>query len=550
MSPKDLALLFLTSCACVGIGGCASDAHDSPQRPVTASSAAAGASTVTTTSASAQQQEVLIDPDVIGVVLVAKPAALQTDGDLSEWGSMNLDPEQVDDPDRHSLDWAAKRRYGDDWPSIYKSWNAEWPAEAEGMDPGQLPETPIKPPVGSLPASIVALAIEQDGVHVAARLRGNAKQGFRLRIGADIPLPPSVGNGTASSGVAHGFDCESAHGWASEQPTPLTPTQSLSCQKAKARDFELNLAFGADYTRTIIFEPAGVFLLGSDASDKVAINAKVAWVPNADGADVELTLPLSVLPYLSSAPVEVLRLGAAPDARPAPWAWLKLVKPFELSPQSKLRNLWFHYQQDTHQSWPSDPCFSYSPSTPDRVRYFRDIDPESRAHLGANIEIELVQADLYKKLDDFGTMEIGWMPGPGPVIVVTDGDKLTAYPPVRNDTDLMQFTIEYSGRRGLDYAVATYGAPFMTREFFRPSPAWWVLTIHPDGTTQQHQLPLLAAVSNSFVQDSRDCKPSTNADATKLTLDCTYKHQHYGATWKWDAAEGDYIVLTSSRPRP
>ena len=365
-----------------------------------------------------------VDTALVSVAAARRPPTLVLDGDITEWGSL-LPPSAkapAAEPDR-------------------------LPSVGERAMPD--PDPPL--PSGPNPASAtshLALAVGNDAVTIAAEVGQPAKDGIWLGIGAVPPRVPSVGL-LARGGYIVPFDCDFEQirlmegQWAKGPAKP--PEVVAACHGLIARHAELVARHRARFTRLFKIDRDGVHGASAEGTLFSIEGAKAVFKPGAQGATVEVALPLNALPRLVEAPVVTLRLvaravtGPKADVVPAQWVDVSLPEPVTFEPFGDLRNhsaeLLLHTDGFTG--------FSYEPGDPGHVETVQQASEHTYDSVVARVET------LYDKpLARLGDIEIGYVSAYRPWLAVFKKGKFLreGKAPASDDDYLSQMSIDAFSR--------------------------------------------------------------------------------------------------------
>ena len=472
-----------------------------------------------------------LDLSMIDIVLKDRPKGFSLDGDIEEWGTLTAIPEQAVEPPvpQPSVEGAYLT------PSFVDS---ESEAEAE----------PEVEPKAKLPAaSHIAVTINRDGLLIAGRLKGAALRGFQLQLQSAMPTLPSVGNQFMPTGVAAGFDCKNSWSWGSDGAVlpgpPLSAADAEACVAKEQKGLAFEQAFYREFSRTLLVTANQAQVLGPNGEP---IAGEARWSGTAGELSVELQLPLTVLPRLTQAPLQVLGLsaaiiGTAPEAAPA-LSWLALPTPLLLTPHEDLRALAFTPgpTRTSDPMWFYAPCLSYHPSKPELMRYVRHSDESSS---------ELIQHEvpLYESLKQLGDVEIGFMAAPTSTIVVQKAGRptqLVSPSPLGFMGLELPFQRRWMGERDGEFHILSFLPQDMSTGVAPVSAQWWLLRVLPDGSIKEEVLsPSSVASGFSYFVDYQE-RMSPNGDAFELIGNPVGgelpKGKALKASWKWNPKSHAY----------
>ncbi|MFO0547498.1 MAG: hypothetical protein U0271_03865 [Polyangiaceae bacterium] len=513
--------LFLVS-ACFFIAACSSS---SPRQ-----------NTPTEPSATQKPQvfEPSVDPSRVSVVVKAGP--ITVDGDLADWGSLDPIPDQV----------------------------------AESPDPQPISAEPVETPTSKptpqrlAPASKVGIALTKTGVFIGGLLGNGVRHILRVSLGARRAQLPKAGNRFFPSGEVAGFECEHSWSWGSDgeviEGGPLPSDVAAQCVEAEANYGAFVDAYTAKFERSVVLDAGGAWLETRDG--KVPLEAPVIWKESGSTTAVEAALPLEVMPYLSDAPLEVMRFAVnfpgKGGSTEAEWQWLTLPEPVEYDEGLVMRRLAFHPKDfappPVDLFYPTE--LTYHPSAPNKIQYVRYKGVEIDQYL----RVQELEAPLFEPLGKAGAFEVGRVKAPIPGIVVRQPG---AAPVLHVDTEYSPLDMNlpvsvFAGARDAAFQVVDVLPQDTSTGGLPRAASWWSLLVKPDGSVEEQlfglEVPADVEIGNYFYFSEH--KMSANADATKLELvaipytDGLPDNVALKTVWTWNAKTRKYVSKATKVKSP
>jgi hypothetical protein len=329
------------------------------------------------------------EPAILAVVAARAPRQVSVDGDLAEWGVL---PVPV--------------------PSV--------PRPPEGrIEDDVLPNPPAA-------ASRLALAVTGQEAFVAAELDEQARRGIWLGIGAHVPALPPLGEPGGRAGFVR-LQCEfelicwaagennDATACGPDKEKPLTPEVVESCKGLLKQHAELVAAHAEKFHKIFRVDRDGVRVLGPEGRLAPVPGSRHAWKPRAEGATVEIALPLAALPRVAEAPLEALTLmaravdgPAPPEIPPEQWVRVVLPDPISFEPYGVLRTDIFAQQRRGDEKDPQG--IFYNPQELGHGMSYQPGEPLYFEAMSFGFQVSVVTQDgheLYKKSGTIGAVEVG-----------------------------------------------------------------------------------------------------------------------------------------------
>lgn len=433
-----------------------------------------------------------IDPAIVSVAAVSVPAGFKLDGDLAEWGSL--------------------------------------------LPPAPAPPRPRAPPAPPPPdinprdaASHVAIAVNGEGVVIAAQLTSAARNGIWLGIGTEAPPVPDIGLYQRGGGVI-AFNCDTDLGTGAPNP----PEAIAACRALISAHADFTVAHEARFHRLFKIDSTGVHAAAKDGALTPIEGAGAVFKAGPAGASVEVSLPVSALPRLTSAPLRSLRFVARAATLPTPpafdlatWVDLELAAPVAFEPLAEIRAKAWEMRYDRSSIEP--PTMSYHPADPLHTEsvYYSDREGKNTS------QVVITEDVLYTKQATLGDIEVGYAVADGRSVAILQKGKVidlvslqgTPFGVVERD----------GGIHVLSYQTVTWSDNWVT------TAAWYGIVVAADGA---HREDVVTQESGNFSWDDVAEFHNKSLDAfglrgTRTLLD-TQKKEGVERTWRWDRAAKMY----------
>ena len=257
--------------------------------------------------------------------------------------------------------------------------------------------------------SQVALALTGDAMLIVGSLKKNATRGFWLDLKSEAPAVPVIGDWTRGGG-RDPFECDYVRDYIAGEyirtNKRLPANKSRECHAMVRRYEAFKVEYANRFLRRYKVDETGV--QGTDATGKlVAIDgAQVAWKKTADGASVEVSLPLTAMPRVTEAPLMGLQVWAAASSSAPPAIGAQATRVFfppavSFEPLGDLRRVVADALMQpgyVGDSFISSSGFSYQPGDPERVELLTE---------GGNAGVGPEVKPLFEKLATVGTLQVG-----------------------------------------------------------------------------------------------------------------------------------------------
>jgi hypothetical protein len=446
-------------------------------------------------SASAAPALPAIDPAIVSVAAVSVPAGFKLDGDLAEWGSL-LPPTPAP-------------------PS---------------PSPSRAPAAPPPPDINPRDAaSHVAIAVNGGGVVIAAQLASAARDGIWLGIGTEAPPVPDIGLYQRGGGVI-AFNCDTDVG--TGEPNP--PEAVAACRALILAHAEFTVAHEARFHRLFKIDSAGVHTAAKDGALTPIEDARAVFKARPVGASLEISLPVSALPRLTSAPLRSLRFIARAATLPAPpafdlatWVALDLAAPVAFEPLAEIRAKAWEMRYDRSSIEP--PTMSYHPADPLHTEsvYYGDREGKDTSQVVTTEDV------LYTKQASLGDVEVGYALADGRSVAILQRGHVVDFVGLQGTP--IGVVERDGGIHVLSYQTVTWSDNWVT------TAAWYGIVVAADGTYRED---VITQESGNFSWDDVAEFHTKSLDAfglrgTRTLLD-TQKKEGVERTWRWDRAAKMY----------
>lgn len=357
---------------------------------------------------------------------------------------------------------------------------------------GDTTEWNLRTPSGT---SKLTVAVTGDAVFVATELGHPSPDGFWLGL-ASVPaqmLPLATwepgGNSSPLECTAPGhFNVNGI--WlvdeidmTADEPPQNKPADVERCTELLRKHEERRAAHTARFSRQLRIEPTRVQRLNEKGEWVPIEGAKIVWKPRAEGVAAEISLPLSVLPRLSEAPLTRLFVWAAPTDSSPPKdppddesRALKLPTPVSFGPLGKLRARVFesvqpplyiaNSREEAQYPWSG---MSYDLADPGRIEWI---------HFGKSAQTVQVENEvLYEKKAALGDIELGHVRGFREWLAISKKGALV---------ELVELSEGLRGvvvRDGEIHAIS-FKPSHYTMAYSGASPDWSVIAVGPNGQTR------------------------------------------------------------------
>ena len=326
----------------------------------------------------------------------------------------------------------------------------------------------------------MALALTRDAMLVVGRLKNDATRGFWLDVKSDPPeVPPMMTAGEwTRAGARAPYDCDYEREYqAGEfvQTKPLAPEASRECHALLRRYEVFKAEYANRFLRRYKVDETGV--QGTDATGKlVAIGgARVAWKKTAEGASVEVSLPLTAMPRVSEAPLAGLQVWAtassSPPAAIGEAARINFPAAVSFEPLGDLRSavagVLMNARTVGGEAMPGS-CFSYQPGDPERVEL---------VIAGGNAGVGPVVKPLFEKTVTVGALEAGVSRTLATHAVAMVEGHLTAF-------DLLDGDFRGAVQRNGQVHLFAFEQGEQAVEYEGRPSHWQAITILPNGTSE------------------------------------------------------------------
>lgn len=394
-------------------------------------------------------REVRVDPNQADVLVVARPAALQIDGDLSEWRD------------------ALAPKTPSSGPPLPPPPRGRWPRSNPAVTYSDV----------TAPGSHVALALSPDGLAIAADLSGAASQGVWIGFLIDREELPPIGRVSMEYDRVEPLACEFG-----PDERPLDANEKAKCDALVAKHEQDAEAYSRRFRRTFRLDRSGLRVLRNDDTLADVPGSQFVFMDHGQGITVETTVPVALLPRAITAPVTsssgavlvapeapVVRFGIDDHVR------FDLPVPVDFQPRSALRAAVFDaLQPERYSGYHS----SYQPGD--------DLDTETVEYAGKDtLTLVTRRAPLYTKDSTFGPFEIGYAKVAGvSLVVLRDGAYVDIGPLAGELKGTRKVGDELHACSYAHYPVWTgAGQPGHETAF------WQCVAVGPDGKVRMDLLP-------------------------------------------------------------
>jgi hypothetical protein len=168
---------------------------------------------------------------------------------------------------------------------------------------GKLEVPPAKKGESATPADVI-FALTKTSLTIAGRVRG-AKEGVSVRFDFVAGELPPLGTPLRGGGLAP-LDCEST--WDHQ---PLDEAAKVECKKIVAKAATFEAEWKAEFFRDWQFDAKGVWVAMNGKRTEVA-GASSAFTATADDATFEVEIPIDALPLANESPVAGASVFVAP----------------------------------------------------------------------------------------------------------------------------------------------------------------------------------------------------------------------------------------------
>lgn len=412
----------------------------------------------------------------------------------------------------------------------------------------------------------VAVGVDRERVVVALSWGQAAPSVLSLALANPAPALPSIG-WSQRGGTTHELSAESCEyeqvplveaGWSNGERHP--PEVQKACLAVLARYERQGDEYRERFVRRLRVEGEAVALVDARGARAAFAGAKT----KARGSSAEIELPLSALPELNQAPLSYLLgvavLGELSEAlRAVPraehpsygetpplaegWARLELATPVGFGPQPALLAAAFAEPASVMNGGLMAQR-SYAPHEPGTIRVVSVPDvavadggpaPNVPGAIGAPTApdrpaLSIDEEPLSVPLHSFGEVSVVLSLGS---VVTLRGDRVVSETGFSTPDDIY--------RRGADLHLFLYDPGGYDWAYGFSPPAWRVLAIKPDGSTEE-----VADEGVDFpgMHDAWDDAPKTFHDPTWLRFGMSGKRKGGPklVAWKWEPAKARYVV--------
>lgn len=401
----------------------------------------------------------------------------------------------------------------------------------------------------------VRLAVDPDGLAVAARLDERTREGFWLGVGAKASALLPVGNfvelidsvpDPVMGVVPPGCDPQVDQGAAPSEP--LTDACLASLSEIELRE----KAHQRRFVRWYRIQPGGVQVIGERGELEAVAGARVAFRGDPFGGAAEATIPVRAMPRLAEAPLPGLFLGvlvASVAASDLPElhdtvSLQTLPEPLAFEPLAELRRLAFE----------RSTTLSFDPSDPQHVEADRYPSFSDRRTTRPTVE------PLYRRVAVVGAAEVGELTianDPGP----SEGTDARVALAVSSEGKISVVPIEgapvFTERRGDAFHYLSFfetsgwlhdGSP--ESRFLRAEVARWTcIAISPDGAAKE------LAVDGEVPSGWHEVEPIHDAgwigmrgsyavwsNGSAAVLHAIGTAERVELRWGWDSTRGVYVL--------
>lgn len=365
-----------------------------------------------------------------------------------------------------------------------------------------------KEPTATNPAdarSRVALAVDGSSVKLAAELGGVLKDGFTLTLSVPPPALAPVGEFFTRSGSPARHDCEwvlaSGVEGSVDRTRKKTPKETKRCQAELDAHAALVTAQALAFTSELRVHASGAVERKEGAEWRDVTSARRPARSVGDGVELELELPLSVLPRLTQAPWVDLQVELASlDGAAGPTEALKFPTPIGFEPLADIRARTIEALSVPRTQYTNATAFppglSYHPTKPTALRAF--------SHAGPNA-LRVEEDELFRKQAELGDVEIGLVHAYGDFVAVRKKGVLTEFVSLAGDVP-----VEYAApvrikgivEREKELHVIAFREGGFTQQYGWRFPGWIVIAVDQAGQVRDRTTTADGVTCSSIVEEA------------------------------------------------